>query len=162
MRVSTTVAAALGAAALIASTAAPATAVSPAPDAKGGHHRVALTGAQEVPGPGDPDGTGTFRYSIKHDRLCYSLSVTDIAAPTAAHIHFGQAGETGPVAVALRTPPVDGTSRGCIRAQRTQTPANASTVLTRWELDGIKRNSFFFYVNVHNAEFTDGAIRGQL
>ena len=135
----------------------------PAPDAKGGHHhRVALDGEQEVPGPGDPDGSGTFKYSIKHDRLCYKLSVRDIAPPTAAHIHFGPAGEAGPIAVTLKTPPANGSSRGCIRAQRTQTPINAADVLTRWELEGIKLNPFFFYVNVHNAEFPPGAIRGQL
>ncbi|QPP07901.1 CHRD domain-containing protein [Streptomyces bathyalis] len=165
MRVSTAAtAAALGAAALLASTAGTATA-TPQADPAGGHgrpHVVNLDGAQEVPDPGDPDGTGRFVYRISHGKLCYRLSVQDIATPTAAHIHIGQRGEAGPVIVTLNTPPVDGSSQGCIRAQRTQTPANQATVLTYWELEGIKRNPFFFYTNVHNAEFPAGAIRGQL
>jgi hypothetical protein len=165
MRIPTAAAAALGATAMLASLAGTASAATASgSDTKGGGHihRVALDGAQEVPGPGDPDGSGTFKYAIKYDRLCYKLSVEDIAQPTAAHIHFGPRGEAGPVAVTLNTPPTDGTSRGCIRAQRTQTPQNAATVLTFWELAGIKQDPFFFYVNVHNADFPRGAIRGQL
>ncbi|WP_314175775.1 CHRD domain-containing protein [Streptomyces winkii] len=164
MRVSTAaVTAALGAAALLASTAGTAAATSQA-DPAGGHgkHVVTLNGAQEVPGPGDPDGTGTLLYRVSHGKLCYKLSVSNIAPPTAAHIHFGPRGEAGPVAVTLNTPPENGSSRGCIRAQRTQTAANAASVLTFWELEGIKRNPFFFYTNVHNTQFPSGAIRGQL
>ncbi|HEV7627343.1 MAG TPA: CHRD domain-containing protein [Streptomyces sp.] len=163
MRVSTAASAVLGAAALLVSLAGPAGANTVADsDAMGGGHRVALNGAQEVPGPGDPDGSGQFKYRIQHNELCYKLNVRGIAQPTAAHIHFGQAGEAGPVAVTLKTPPTNGSSHGCIRAQRTQTPQNAATVLTYWELAGIKQNAFFFYVNVHNAGFPTGAIRGQL
>ncbi|MFC4495841.1 CHRD domain-containing protein [Streptomyces ovatisporus] len=162
MRVSTTVAAALGATALLFSLAGPAGASAADAPAGGGKHRVNLDGDQEVPGPGDPDGSGVFRYEIKRNQLCYRLSVRDIAPPTAAHIHFGPAGETGPIAVTLRTPDEDGTSGGCIRARAYQTPENAAEVLTEWELHGIKQNPFFFYVNVHNEEFPDGAVRGQL
>ncbi|SCK25076.1 CHRD domain-containing protein [Streptomyces sp. WMMB 714] len=162
----TTAAAAAGAAALLLSLAGPAGAAPAdvAADAPGGGgwHRVGLDGEQEVPGPGDPDGNGVFRYEIKKDRLCYRLSVADIDPPTAAHLHFGPAGETGPVAVVLRTPGEDGTSGGCIRARADQTPENAAEVLTRWELRGIEQDPFFFYVNVHNEEFPDGAVRGQL
>lgn len=163
MRVSTAaVAAVLGAAAL--STSAAGTATAAVADPAGGHGKntVRLGGEQEVPGPGDPDGSGVFKYMIKNDRLCYKLSVRNIAPPTAAHLHFGQRGEAGPIAVQLKIPPQDGSSSACIRAQRTQTPQNASRVLTRWELDGVKRNPFFFYVNVHNAEFPAGAVRGRL
>lgn len=164
MRLSTAaVAAALGAAAMLASTAGTAAAAT-GTDPTGGHgkHLVKLDGEQEVPGPGDPDGSGKLKYRIDGKQFCYKLSVRDIAPPTAAHIHFGPRGEAGPIAVGLKTPPPDGSSRGCIRAQPTQTPQNAAEVLTFWELDGIKRNPFFFYANVHNAEFPAGAIRGQL
>ena len=165
MRVSTAAAtAALGAAALLASTAGTATA-APQADPAGGYgqkHVVLLDGEQEVPGPGDQDGTGRFVYRISHNKLCYKLSVENIAPPTAAHIHIGQRGEAGPIIVTLNTPPPNGPSSGCIRAQRTQTPENATRVLTFWELEGIKKNPFFFYTNVHNGQFPAGAIRGQL
>ncbi|NLU76296.1 CHRD domain-containing protein [Streptomyces sp. HNM0575] len=165
MRVSTAaVAAALGAAALLGSTPVTAAAAPGAAEPAGGHgsHLVRLDGGQEVPGPGDPDGTGTLKYRIDHGELCYTLAVRDIAPPTAAHIHFGARGEAGPVAVTLRTPPENGSAHGCIRARQTQTAQNAARVLTRWELDGIERNPFSFYTNFHNAEFTEGAVRGQL
>ena len=36
--------------------------------------RASLTGAKEVPGPGDPDGRGTARVSLKGNRICFDLS----------------------------------------------------------------------------------------
>ncbi|MGH3313775.1 MAG: CHRD domain-containing protein [Streptomyces sp.] len=164
MRVSTAaVAATLGATAMLASLTGSAGATTGAdPEANGGSGLVRLDGQQEVPTPGDPDGSGRFRYVIKDDKLCYRLSVRDIAPPTAAHIHIGQRGENGPVIVTLRTPPANGSVQDCIRAQQDQTPADATRVLTFWELEGIKQNPFFFYTNVHNDPFPAGAIRGQL
>ena len=37
-----------------------------------------LTGAAEVPGPGDADGRGQFTWSLDGTRLCYLLSVKRI------------------------------------------------------------------------------------
>ncbi|WP_200308699.1 CHRD domain-containing protein [Streptomyces adelaidensis] len=161
-------AAALATTAMLASLAIPAGASTGDSDVsvRAGDERtsgnVRLDGRQEVPGPGDPDGHGRFVYKIDHDTLCYKLSVRDIRRPTAAHIHIAPRGEAGPIAVTLKTPPKNGIVSDCIRAQRDQNPKNAATVLTAWELDGIKRDAFFFYVNVHNEEFPAGAIRGQL
>ncbi|MGH3328176.1 MAG: CHRD domain-containing protein [Streptomycetales bacterium] len=126
---------------------------------------VALTGAQEAPGPGDPDGSGWFGYglSLSQGVLCYALTVEDIAPATAAHIHIAPPGVAGPIVVTLETPS-DGDSSGCIRAvpDAAQTPANAALVLTRSELNGIATNPGGYYANVHNAEFPAGAVRGQL
>src|SRR5918997_807670 len=54
-----------------------------------GKNRLAasLTGAKEVPGPGDPDGRGKARIQLKKDQICFELSWRKIDAPTAAHIH---------------------------------------------------------------------------
>src|SRR5687768_11368736 len=48
-----------------------------------------LTGAAEVPGPGDPDGSGTVRLTLNRGQaeVCFALEVTNIAPATAAHIH---------------------------------------------------------------------------
>lgn len=109
-----------------------------------------MTGAQEVPGPGDPDGSG--RAIIKLNRgksqVCYSLMVTGIAPAVAAHIHVGAAGLAGPVVVGLNAPN-SGTSSGCV----TVDPAL---------LSDIARNPENYYVNVHNQEYPAGAVRGQL
>ena len=49
---------------------------------------VAMTGAAERPGPGDPDGTGTasFRVNPGQGEVCYTLAVANIEAATLAHI----------------------------------------------------------------------------
>lgn len=110
-----------------------------------------LTGAAEVPGPGDSDGSG--RAVVRFDaamptRVCYELSVTGIAPATAAHIHRGAAGASGPIAVAFAAP-TDGSSSGCVDVA----PAVAAEIMA---------NPAAFFVNVHNADFPGGAVRGQL
>ena len=107
-----------------------------------------LNGANEVP-PADPNGTGeahVFGAAGHPDKLCFVLFVDQIGTPTAAHIHRGPAGVVGPVKVPFRTP-ADGDSAGCVN-----TPLAAR----------ILANPQNWYVNVHNARFPSGAIRGQL
>jgi hypothetical protein len=109
-----------------------------------------LTGEQEVPGPGDPNGFGTATIALfpSSGKICYVLTAFRIAPANAAHIHEGPAGVAGPVVVALR-PPTFGLSGGCTSADP--------------ELVGdIAANPTEYYVNVHNQPFPDGAIRGQL
>ena len=110
-----------------------------------------LTGAAEVPGPGDTDGSGTasIRLNQGQKQVCFDLSVSNIATATAAHIHRGATTAAGPVVVTL-TAPATGTSTGCVD--------NVSEELIK-ELRQSPEN---FYVNVHNAEFPNGAVRGQL
>src|SRR5918994_2015232 len=45
-----------------------------------------LTGAAEIPGPGDPDGTGAATITLNHGRaeVCFELTVANIAPATAA------------------------------------------------------------------------------
>lgn len=109
-----------------------------------------LTGAAEVPGPGDPDGSGEAHITLNQGRglVCFQLSVADIAPATAAHIHVGPVGVAGPVVVGL-TPPTGGSSSGCVSADPDL-------------IKDIKQNPEEYYVNVHNASFPAGAIRGQL
>ena len=109
-----------------------------------------LTGAAEVPGPGDTDGSGTFKatFNAGQDQICYELNVSNIAAPTAAHIHSGGSTVAGPVVLTLKTP-VDGSAKEC-------------ATLSKEQVKSIIQKPGEFYVNVHNAEFPDGAVRGQL
>ena len=118
---------------------------------QGGRRLTAtLTGAAEVPGPGDPDGGGSAVITLNQgqNEVCYELTVSNIAAATAAHIHSGAAGAAGPVVVTL-TPPAEGSSKGCVSA-------------TAEQIKDIRQTPQNFYVNVHNADFPDGAVRGQL
>jgi hypothetical protein len=111
-----------------------------------------LTGAAEVPGPGDPDGSGTAALTVNPGlgEICYTLTVEGVAPITAAHIHVGPAGVAGPVVVPLIPPdPVSGTSSACAQVERELALA-------------IIQNPENYYVNVHNAEYPAGALRGQL
>jgi len=109
-----------------------------------------LTGAAEVPGPGDPDGSGTVQVTFNPDKgeVCYDMTVAKIDEATAAHIHEGAVGKDGPVKVALDAPKT-GSEKGC-------KTADATLIKT------IMANPTDYYVNVHNAAFPKGAVRGQL
>jgi hypothetical protein len=111
---------------------------------------VQMTGAAERPGPGDPDGTGTatFRVNPGQERICYTLTVADIEPATAAHIHIAPPSDAGPIVVPLEAP-TDGSSEGCA-------PVSRALALE------IIRNPGAYYVNVHNAPYPRGAVRGQL
>jgi hypothetical protein len=124
-------------------------------------HRVFMNGRQEVPGPGDRNGFGTFTYRVKGWTLCYTITARKIRPATAAHIHKGKRGVAGPITITLKAP-TNGFARGCIRAVKHQNSMNAAVVLTRSELRGIVKWPRQYYVNVHNAKFPMGAIRGQL
>jgi CHRD domain len=110
-----------------------------------------LTGAAEVPGPGDPDGSGTAMLELNPGtgQVCFELTVTGIAPATAAHIHVAPVGVAGPVVVPL-TPPTSGSSSGCV------------SDVNRDLIKAIIQNPEAYYVNVHNADFPAGALRGQL
>ena len=109
-----------------------------------------LTGTEEVPGPGDPDGTGFAAVAVNPGKglVCYELSVSGIAPAVAAHLHEAPFGEAGPVVVTLGAP-TDGSSSGCVDVGRPL----AKDIL---------KDPADYYVNVHNAEFPAGALRGQL
>ncbi len=110
-----------------------------------------LSGAVEVPGPGDPDGRGTAMLRIDQQKreICFELSVTGIGAATAAHIHRGRIGQSGDIVVPLTPAPTNGSSQGCVSAEGTL----AAT---------IAGDPVGYYVNVHNADYPGGAVRGQL
>lgn len=110
-----------------------------------------LTGAAEKPNPGDPDGAGhaTFKVNVGQTQVCYDLMVEKIASATMAHIHKAPATAAGPPVMTLQTPGADGKSKGC---------ATADAAVVK----DILQNPDAYYVNVHNAEFPAGAVRGQL
>ena len=115
----------------------------------GNRFHATLTGANEVP-RGDPDGTGMARITVNDasNQVCTDLEVRNIGAVTAAHIHQGRAGVNGPPVITLDAPD-DNDSDDC---------DIASDAL----VDHIRRAPSDFYVNVHTADYPNGAIRGQI
>jgi hypothetical protein len=112
-----------------------------------------MTGKQEKPA-GDPDGTGTAVLTFRSNKVCYDIRPKKAGITFAAgHIHTGAAGKTGDPAVALFQTPKKvsgGKLTGC-------SPTVAASVLAK-----IKAKPANYYVNIHNAKYPAGAIRGQL
>jgi len=109
-----------------------------------------LTGQAGAPAKGDPDGSGSASLEIDpaQGRVCFQIRVSGIGPARAAHVHRGVAGQSGPVVLALAAP-TEGSVRECVAANR-------------GFLEELLRNPSGYYVNVHNAEFATGALRGQL
>jgi hypothetical protein len=107
---------------------------------------------------GDPNGRGeAYVFGVDGDAttLCYVLTVDKIATATAAHIHEGAPGQNGPVVVNLAAPG-DGNAADCL------TEGEAGKFVGGQTVAEILANPQDYYVNVHNAEYPGGAVRGQL
>jgi CHRD domain len=127
-------------------------------DEKTATFTIQLSGAAEVCpiASGTCGGPGTGTATITVDRnartVCYSITTQNVALPLlAAHIHEAPVGVAGPVVVPLFTSPVNSAATsGCV------------TDVNKNLLKNILRNPEEYYVNVHNAPFPNGAVRGQL
>jgi hypothetical protein len=109
------------------------------------NEKAEMTGAEEVPGPGDPDGKGTATVVVDDaaNTVCFELTYSGLGKVTAAHIHTGAKGVAGPPAVTLKG------DKGCVNADPTTVKA-------------LRDDPGSHYVNIHTDEFPKGAIRGQL
>jgi hypothetical protein len=108
-----------------------------------------LKGSNEAPVKGDPNGTGlvVLHLSTAKRTACWQFShVANIGKPTQAHIHKGRKGASGPVVI-----PLGATykAKGCTKASKSL-------------IEAIETNPNRYYVNIHNAKYPVGAIRGQL
>jgi PKD repeat protein len=119
----------------------------PAPAAVAG----TLNGARAVGAPGDPDGRGFAGLVLDGETVYYYVRVAEVAAPTSAHVHRGHAGETGAVVIGFTVDPV--LINGVIAGSIATSASVAGEILA---------DPGAFYVNVHNADFPGGAVRGQL
>lgn len=110
-----------------------------------------LLGTNEIPGPGDPDGTGSAVVTLdpSSGTVRFAISVANISAPTMAHIHVGGPTVAGSVVINFNPTFTNNLAVGTVTA--------AETLINQ-----ILANPGGFYVNVHNADFPAGAVRGQL
>ncbi|CAA9332109.1 MAG: hypothetical protein AVDCRST_MAG36-979 [uncultured Nocardioidaceae bacterium] len=107
------------------------------------HLGAVLVGGNEVTA-GDTDGYGLADVHVARREICWKITVSGVDTIAAAHIHAGPSKVSGPVVVPLV--PVD---KGCTEVPR-RTARFIADHPSQW------------YVNVHNAEFPAGALRGQL
>ncbi len=116
--------------------------------------RTDLSGEAEVPGPGDRNGSGVAIVRVAEGgSICYRLRVSKISRPTAAHIHQAPAGVAGPVVVPLTGTWTREEGPRTFRLRGCTTSPQAAAIIA---------DPANFYVNVHNAPFPAGAVRGQL
>jgi hypothetical protein len=117
---------------------------------------------------GDPNGRGTaYVFGIDNDpnTVCYALvDIRRVAeleqAPgngRTAHIHEGARGTQGPIVANLAWPQ-DGQAADCLtEGEEGKFPTGEGGIVQR-----ILHNPMNFYVDIHNTEYPDGALRGQL
>ncbi len=111
-----------------------------------------LVGTEEVPDPGDPDGTGTATVTFKpaSGEICWDVKVSSLTLPSVGtHIHEGAKDTAGPVVVPFTPPDANGVASGCTKPD--------AALMTR-----IMQTPENFYVNVHTSDFPAGAVRGQI
>jgi hypothetical protein len=113
-----------------------------------------LEGANEVGSTGDNDGWGVGVAGIGSESVAYYIWVTDIAAPTAAHIHTGAAGANGGIAVDFDVVFSDGGNGSYVAFG--EVPVDSGT------LASLRADPSSFYFNVHNSDHAAGAVRGQV
>lgn len=113
---------------------------------------VPLEGAQVVPGPGDPDGSGGVFVFLDRQtgRICFFVNTADVSTPfTSVDLHRAPRGEVGPIVAEVYGPTNDPDPSACLDLDR---------ALVR----DIGKNQEDYYIDVHNDEFPEGAVRGQL
>ncbi len=107
-----------------------------------------LFGSNETPVLGDPDGVGVATLIIDNvaNTVSWAFMVQNIQLPlTLAHIHSGAFGVAGPVIVDFNAA-LTGSNLFDADLALIKGPVNATA----------------FYVNLHNATYPGGALRGQL
>lgn len=115
---------------------------------------AAMDGSLEKPDPGDPDGYGAADFRLKGNKVCFRILAEGIAPVTAAHIHKAPAGSAGPVEVDL----FSAKGKNQTLPPRISGCAKTTTTIVK----AIAKRPGDYYVNVHNADFPGGALRGQL
>ncbi|MCU0304164.1 MAG: CHRD domain-containing protein [Thermoanaerobaculales bacterium] len=113
---------------------------------------ASLAGGREADNPGDGDGWGVAAVGIDGATVRYYIWVTDLAAPTSAHIHAGGAGTSGSIVVDFSASFTE-IADGVYAAYGEVAAADTASLLA---------SPASFYVNVHNGDFPAGAVRGQL
>jgi hypothetical protein len=101
---------------------------------------------------GDPRGTATELLRIKGNQITFEITWQNLGAPTAARIHAGAAGMTGNAVIPMVTAPMSDT----LTAVAGSITVNNAGVLAR-----LATSPSQFYLDMGNAQYPGGAVRGQ-
>jgi hypothetical protein len=114
-----------------------------------GSTAIPLSGDQEA-AAADPDGHGFFTYDLDGTTFCWTLEWQGIDTASAAHVHKAPRHVAGPIVIPLSV----GDGSGALVSGCTEIDSALAADLSA--------HPKAYYVNVHNAAFQAGAIRGQL
>ncbi|ALE72596.1 MULTISPECIES: CHRD domain-containing protein [unclassified Pseudonocardia] len=124
--------------------------------------------------PGEPGASGEFNFRLNSDDeiICYDITLRGVTgeyespAKTATHIHEAAAGAAGPPRLAFPDPTGDGdvrTSSGCLQGPfTTGLERDGQDTGTGFSLAQIEADPSAFFGDTHTAEYSAGAVRGQL
>ena len=107
-----------------------------------------MTGGAESPnGPAGASGLSVIHLNAAKGTVCWQFkNLKGVTSPNASHIHKGGKGVSGPVFIALGG---KFALKGCTTASKSAITA-------------VESKPGAYYVNVHNAKYPNGAVRGQL
>jgi hypothetical protein len=127
--------------------------------------KAKLTGKDEVPSV-KTKATGEVKFKLSSDgkELSYMLDVKNIENASAAHIHHGMKGKSGPPVANLFTGPKKENNFSGELSMGTLTAADLSAdLMGKTVADLVKLiKSGELYVNVHTDANPNGEIRGQI
>ena len=108
-----------------------------------------MTGAQETPKKGEEGASGiaVINLDLGKGKVCWQFkALKKVVGPQVSHIHKGAKGKAGPVFI-----PLGGKykAKGC-------------TTSTKKNIEAVESKPNAYYVNIHNKEYGNGAVRGQL
>ena len=106
-----------------------------------------LAGKNEVP-KGSPTAHGIVNLTLSSAKqsVCWRFELVGVSKPAVAHIHKGRAGVSGPIFIPLGKAYK---AKGCTSASKAK-------------IEAVESKPNGFYVNVHNAKYPAGVVRGQL
>jgi hypothetical protein len=106
-----------------------------------------LAGKNEVP-KGSPTAHGIVNLTLKPGpgQVCWTFQLVGVSKPLTAHIHKGRPGVSGPVFIPLGK---TYKAKGCTSAAKKM-------------IEAVEADPNSYYVNVHNAKYPGGVVRGTL
>ena len=111
-----------------------------------------LKGKNEVPGPGDPDGSGRTEVKLRQSKgkICSVTTHSNIEPPKGGGIYVGTKGKAEGLFIKLFKNPEDPQRPGgCVDAPKKKIAALAA-------------NPNHYHISIQTPDYPNGAIRGQL
>ncbi len=127
--------------------------------------KAVLSGSQEVPAAKTmAKGEATFTLSKDGKELLYKIDVSDIENVSAAHIHLGKMGKSGPpLALIDIKGKKAGEFNGTLAEGKITSKDLTGSLKGKTVQDLLKDiESGDAYVNVHTDRYPDGELRGQI